>query len=666
MMHKLLLSLLVSCCLNTADAQYAEHDFIRYTVKDGLNDNYITCLQQDKLGYVWTGTDIGLNRFDGTAFKNFYPPDYDLGIVSGTIKHIKKMGNGLLGLVGRSGFQLLDPGKLTTKNYFIADSTAIEVQLNDAWDAVQMPDGSLALTTASGFYVFDKAGKLTLRHDAYFLKDIGKQRILYGREIFRVGNAEYLVYNNEKGLACYDYSKNKYSDISVHGNEWTAFNHPAGKGERWISKYQLSTSEFIFVTYPQAGIVYYNHLLKKQVSSPLPVNPVLQLSWESKIVMLSDSVFVINDAAKGFYLFHINRQTGRITGDGKKMLPQHKITCMFVDKEKRLWAGTDKGLLQQKLHQPLITTYQFKPAPGDTLTGGFNCVYSYKNKVYAGRYSFYKGLLILDEATMLPEKQIDFFGGNNNLNEIFSIQMYHQDTLWLGTNGGLLWFDTKTNRYGKLLDEKKYPWAKNFSGILAAPREDGYAWMCGYLGGVVARYHIPTRSFTVFTSKTKPALPFDRVKSIAYDAYGDVWIGGHSLARWSNSRQVFDTLITVYGGANKFNDDILALSADNHGSLWMHNAFNGLLEYKIKEKKFISYTINEGLPADVLKSFSNIIDDDLWIGSNSNLSKFNVLTKKIVIYNQQDGLPERRPTSRRIYFDAAHGVFYMCADDQPG
>jgi hypothetical protein len=87
---------------------------------------------------------------------------------------------------------------------------------------------------------------------------------------------------------------------------------------------------------------------------------------------------------------------------------------------------------------------------------------------------------------------------------------------------------------------------------MAPPRPDGYAWMVSVLDGKVVRYHIPSRTFTLFTSKTTPALPFDRVKSVAYDAYGDVWIGGHSLARWNNQTQTFDTLITVYGGANKF------------------------------------------------------------------------------------------------------------------
>jgi hypothetical protein len=36
-----------ACFLNTVTAQFKEENFVRYTTRDGLSDNYITCLQQD-------------------------------------------------------------------------------------------------------------------------------------------------------------------------------------------------------------------------------------------------------------------------------------------------------------------------------------------------------------------------------------------------------------------------------------------------------------------------------------------------------------------------------------------------------------------------------------------------------------------------------------------
>ena len=138
-----------------------------------------------------------------------------------------------------------------------------------------------------------------------------------------------------------------------------------------------------------------------------------------------------------------------------------------MDKDQRLWAGTPEGLLKQELKRPVITAWHYQPAGGEKYAGGFSAVYRYKNKLYAGRYSHNKGLAIIDPLTMKLIKEIDFFSDKTNWNEIRSIEMYHTDTLWLGTSGGLLWFDTRSQHYGKVLDEKKYPWAAGLDASLA-------------------------------------------------------------------------------------------------------------------------------------------------------------------------------------------------------
>lgn len=648
--------------IQTARGQYEEKNFVRYSVKEGLSDNYITCLQQDDWGYMWIGTDNGLNRFDGNSFKNFYQNSINLPLPSSRIRNIKTFGTHQLGIVGVGGFQLLNTKDFSLRNYFISDSTAFTTYRNLAWDAVMLADHSFALTTASGFYVFNQSGKLDFRHDAYQLEDIGKKRILYGREIFTAGENEYIVYAEETGLNYYNEEKRLFRKIDPSEKEWNSFYHPeTAEGGHWITKYQLSKNEFIFLFFQKDSIVFYNHALKKIVTSPLPFHPNWEFNWESKITMLSDTIFAINGVAEGFYLFHLNRQSGKIVCRPKKNLPSYKINCLFLDKNKRLWAGTTNGLLQQKLNSPFAQNYFYPTMAIDKTRPGFSDAFRYKNKLYLFRYSRISGLLVLDTATMKIEKRIHFFGMDNKWNEIISVQMYNPDTLWLGTNAGMLWFDTKTFSYGKIkIDDRE----NNFiNAILAPQRNDGYAWICSHLGGAVMRYHIPTRSFTLFTANTKPALPFNKVKSIVYDSYGDVWFAGHSLARWNTGKEVFDTLITVYGGVNKFNDDILTLSADSNGSLWLHNAFNGLLEYRIKEKKFVAYTMKEGLPSDVLESFSPVIDNILWIGSSNHLTRFDTRTKKMIVYEHDDGLAEDKPSSRKIYFDPATRYLYMLCQD---
>ena len=659
-MHKIFLTLSMLFFLHPVQAQYEEKDFVHYTVKEGLSENYITCLQQDDRGYMWIGTDIGLNRFDGHSFKTFFQDTKTLPLLSGTIKRLKSFGPQQLGIITRGGLQVLNTFDLSFKNYFITDNTAFSVYYNQAWDAVVLPGRSYAVTTASGFYEFDSSGKLSFRHDAFKLKDIGQKRILYGRDIFPLNDKEYLVFINSDGLTHYNAEKKIFQQINAatSGN-WDIFYEAAVKNSTGLMRrYQLSADEFIFMRFDQKKILYYNKVTNKIISSSMQL-PIIEFNWESRITAMSDSVFLVNGGFTGFYLFHINKTTGKITVDPQKKLVEHKIQCLYLDKEKRLWVGTSKGLLKQKMVTPVLRSVSHTVTPADSISEGFSCAYRYRNKLYLGRSSLYKGFVICDTLTGKPVKEIEFYGKNNKWNEISSIQMYYMDTLWIGTNGGILWFDVLSERYGRVSDEKKMGEKLAGINILAPAAKDGYAWMCALLQGTLARYHIASRSFIFFTSKTQPALPFDRIKSIAYDAYGDVWISGHSLARWNSKKNIFDTLISVYAGPNKFDDDILTLVADNKGSLWLHNAFNGLLEYRIQQKRFVSYTKQDGLPSEVFYGFSPIINNQLWMAGHNQLTGFNIATKKTVVYDHEQGLPDDKPSGRYLYYDSVGGKLYL-------
>jgi ligand-binding sensor domain-containing protein len=644
-------------------AQYAEKDFTLYSVRDGLSDNQITCLQQDDQGYIWIGTKAGLNRFDGIGFRKFSQGIAPIYLPSDILTRLKNFGSHRLGIFSRGGFEVLHTDNYKVSRYLIADSTAFTTPLNAAWDAVQLPDGSFAMTTAAGFYVLNEK-KLAYRHDAFNIKDIGRKQLLYGREIFQVGKHEYIVYANEDGQALYNSQARSFTAIDKENMKWQPFMHPRHfPGDRWLTKRQLNANEFVFISTNTDSIIYYNNAWKKRVASALPAAFARQLNWESKLELVGDSVLLLNSGYTGFYRLQIDRATGIIRADEKKFLSGFQVKCFFADRDGRLWVGTTQGLLKQERVSPPIAAFQYPSLLPQLTSDFFTCTYRYKNVLYAGQYSRHHGLSIIDASTMKRIKEIRFFGNDVPWNEVISIEMYHRDTLWIGTWAGLLWYDTKTERYGKLLDEKKYPWAANFPGMLASPRSDGYAWFCALLGGRVVRYHIPSRSFTLFSPQTSPALPFEKVKSIVYDSYGDVWIGGHALTRWSNRLQRFDTLINVYAGANKFNDDIVALSADDNGSLWVHNADNGLLEYKIREKRFVPYGVKDGLPSALLQSLSNVIDHKLWMAGNTQLCLMDTRSKQFTIYDHSDGLPERIPSGRRINFDPVDSQLYLCAEN---
>ncbi|MFN2458922.1 MAG: histidine kinase [Chitinophagaceae bacterium] len=638
----------------SAKAQYDEKNFIRYSVENGLSNNYVTCIQQDDWGHIWVGTDEGLNRFDGNSFSNYFQGSKSLPLSSNIVVNIKKLGHHELGIIANGVFQVLNTQNLSTRNYFVPDSTPFAKHRNLAFDAVKLPDGGFAVTTRIGFHVFDKNGNVKLQHDEYTLEDVGKKRLHYGRNILPLSNKEYLIFVEENGLAYYHYDENRFHRISPDDKAPYIFYPLSPKNNRsYVLDYKIAEHEFLFFDF-NSNMVYYNHLTKKTVATYIPDGNTT-LYWASKFLMVNDTTILVNGAVSGFYKFYLNRYTGEIKWNGIVYLPNQKVQCLFLDKAERLWIGTSKGLLQQKPDAQALQSYPILPSAG--IGGKYSAVYRVKDKMYVGRYLWTGGLVIADVNTMKAEKEIKFFSDNNMWNEVRSIQMYHPDTLWIATTAGLLWFDIKTQRYGKL--ETHFDQRGNNLINLYPENKDGYAWMCGSLNGTVARYHVASRAFTFFTKFTTPKLPFNQIKSIAYDAYGDVWIGGHSLARWSSGKENFDTLITVYGGVNKYNDDIVALTADDNGSLWLHNVENGLLEYRIQKGQFISYARHNGMPFEVLESISPVLNDILWISSSSNLIRFDTRTKKIFLFDHNDGFPDEATKNRKMYYDSLSKSMYL-------
>lgn len=642
---------------------FEEKDFIPYTVKDGLNDNYITSLQQDDQGYLWIATDLGLNFYDGHKMVNYSLLPGKGPLLSGYIRRLKKISPGRLGIISLGGVQLLNTKEFSVQNFVIPDSTSFTTYLNQSLDAKDLPEGSLAVTTFTGFYVYDKMGKLSFRHDAYKPEDIGKKNIPYGRDILSVNDHEYLIYFDVCKTAYYNSKKKLYREIDPSEKEWSFFHR--SNIDMWVVEYQLSSHELIFVPQNEDKIVYYDHRTKKVVSSSLPFHPDPDLSYESRITPLTDSSFILNGGNNGFWLFHIDRKSGIITCDGKRYFSEYKVNCLYTDRNQRLWVGTSEGLFQQKLNPPFLKVYSFAPSLlNDTLPGSFSCAYRYKEKLFVGRYSSKTGLVIFDTATMKPIKNIHFFGIFSAWNEVRSIEMYHPDTLWIGTTNGLLWLDVKTFKYGKITGVSGLPEQSGELNVLSPIDKNGYAWLCSFLGGVAARYQPATRTFQFFTTKTKPAIPFTRIKQIVYDADGNVWLSGHSLARWNSQKQIFDTVMSVYGGAKKFYDNILVIRADKNGSLWLHNAENGLLQYDINKKKFIQFNPGDGVFSDNLEGMSPVINNTIWIAYRDKLVRFDLQTKKAITYDHRDGLPVHKPTSKYIFYDAGNETCYLfCKND---
>ena len=664
-MGRATLCITLTCVFGCLQAQFDKPDFTCYTYHDGLSNDYVTSLWQDTRGYLWIGTDNGLNRFDGNRFEKYYQDDHSGWLKSPQIRGIKPLSDDRFAILTTNRAVIIRETDFHSMPLFVPDSTTFFSMQNAVWDLIEMPGKGYAVTTATGFYCFDVIGNLSFRYDAFTRTDAANTRIHYGRHLLSIRDNKTLVYVQDDQQALYDLASNTFNALTPESPYWSPLCHPPGRPH--FHSLQIADREYLIA--PQRdSLIYYNMDSGITTYYKLPF-AWSELSWRSRIHLLDDTTFAINGGQNGFLVFHLDRRTGQMTGGHTRYFKDEVVNAVFLDKQRRLWIATTKGLWKQNLQTPFIRMDTISiPAvasnryANDRSPGSISSVLLHRDKLYLGRYAQDCGLVILNPDNLETEQYFCMYD-QSGYNATISMQMYHMDTIWLGTADGIIWFDVITHTYGKLEDIAGYA-ALASCNVLSPAGKDSLAWLTRYLGGNVMSYHIGTREIRVFAADSDPPKPFSRIKHITHDAEGNVWFSGHGLARWNRQTQLFDTLITVYGGPNAFDENIVMMVADSYGSLWIVNPRNGLLQYDILQKEWMHFGLNDIIPSLAIESISPLIGHEIWFGDANHLFNMDIRTNQVDIYDHKDGLVTGFSDFYYMYYDSTRERMHLFNGDQ--
>jgi diguanylate cyclase (GGDEF)-like protein len=354
-------------------------------------------------------------------------------------------------------------------------------------------------------------------------------------------------------------------------------------------------------------------------------------------------------------------------------LPSNNVLTLYVDPQKRLWIGTNRGI---SLYLPVLDSFQtFTPAGSG---GAYPSIYSIVTDGAGGLW-------------LATRKGLDHFepnGGNFNREPMegitggFNTQAVLRDPdgrVWAGGTKGLFLSDTSGHQFkavtittGKpptvwslMRDQEKRLWIGTTAGafvlepgaavprqihetrdqVSAAPQsvksspldtqgvdamiepEPGIVWLGTYGEGIV---EVDTRSWLTHRIVHQPSIPtslsHDLVDALFRDREGTVWAG--TLAGLSRKNSTGKGFLTFYGGVSDAthpiaDSDVTAVMSTRDGRLWLGLLEKGIDVFDASGRRLNGTRSGSASPADQkmqqVNAFAQVPDGTMYFGSQQGL-----------------------------------------------
>ncbi len=633
--------------------------FQQLTVEDGLANNQVYAVLQDKNGFMWFGTNDGLNRYDGYEFKIFRNDPKDTNSISdNTIRSLFEDKQGNIWIGTKAGIlNKYDPilekftkWNLNSNSTIYRSVKAIyEDRRDNIWIGTHL-DGLFKLNTKNNFieqWKVDttKANSLSHNYVTSIIED-NKGSILIG------------TYN---GLNIFDPLKPKNGFKTFYHDS----NNPNSLSSNIIWGLSKSTIDSNIV-----WIGTFNNVTKFNTQNY--TFQKIEIDNSDKVLYGRSCEYVHDELIDGEKILwvdsygglsRLNLSTGKSarfihSEENSHSLIDNAINQTLIDKNCIIWCGTEKGISysttkSSRFNSTIYNSYTSLLKEKEiTVISKFD-----NNKIWIGTN---EGLYLLDNKSYIPQlKRINKFDGYS----IYSLEPINNNEIWIGTFGqGLKHFNYAKNKVTNWdLDKTKFPGQSiNFNQAVFQDNKKNI-WI-GYSDAGIVRLNPKTGKFKLWQNEpdNKKSLSDNSVWVIKEDRLGRLWIGtlGGSLNLFvdKDGGEFRHWLKTEDKNNNISSNRIYSICEDKKNEngdnsktiLWLATS-NGLNRFEIKNNMPHSkiydikvtndvYTIRDGLSSNVIKSIIEDDDGNLWLGTSEGISFFDVKSKVFSNYSKEDGL----------------------------
>ena len=180
--------------------------------KDPLMGNLVRCILQDHFGFLWVGTDVGLNRYDGYGFRTFrHDPKVESSLSHPDVLSLCEDHEGILWVGTRAGLDKFDRHRQTFTD-FVPDPGATG-DWSNVVASVRENSMGVVWIAGAGVRTFDRStGKFSLLHFDGSDSETGPWRIYHSTLEDHTGNTWIVSYY---GLDKYDREKKRLRHVWV-------------------------------------------------------------------------------------------------------------------------------------------------------------------------------------------------------------------------------------------------------------------------------------------------------------------------------------------------------------------------------------------------------------------------------------------------------------------
>ena len=605
--------------------------FTHLTTEDGLSQNRIYTILQDRTGFMWIGTRDGLNRYDGNTFVVYkHDPNNPETLSANFIRDLIEDKHGDLWVAtGSGGLNRFDPITERFTRYRHDPDNPNSISSDTVENIAQDSHGYLWFATSDhGLDKFDPATGTF----AHYANDSDGRSFgpIHNVLVDRRGDIWFV---GERGLFHLNPQTGQITRPSATAGLFLGYVQEDEDGNLWMS------------TYSPSELVKYDRQAERLTRYPLRAG-VVGLDASNLLADGRDGFWV--PSSQGLYYFdrHTKRFTRLLRHDetDPNGLNDNSVVSVYRDRAGLLWLGTeDGGLNILNLQEQQFGFYRHRPSDPNSLSSGrVTAVYQDADGILWVGF-FPRALDKLDRKTgrithYRPDPKI-----HNALSKGSDLNSMYKDAhgyLWVGGwGGGLDRYYEPTGQFKHYGHNSSDPGSLISDNVICTYGDrSGQLWV-GQRGGL-SRFDSTTERFSHYRPDPDHASSLENsVGAIYQDRSGTLWVGTWAgvLSRFDDSTKTFVKYSPRRDPQSGNAGEIDTLYQDRAGTLWV-GAADGLYRYNRHSETFTRYTETNGLPSS---SIEGLLEDDhgkLWISTRAGISRFDPQTEAFRNYDASDGL----------------------------